>query len=586
MSLSSIKALTNMRLIPLLLCLSFMIPACTPKQQTATDDLDLKPIAVKKRHANLSELQPQFLFLAAQNAIDDGQPTLAIEFLSALIKKDPQAIKPRLQLIELLLQSRQAAQSKPHITVLLQGTDLNTEQREYLELALLRLYAAEGQNDTALAGLELFLQAHPTHLDARNLQIKLLASLKRYDDALTALETAINIKEQPELRLLQAQIYIKKRDFSSATTALKRMQKLAPRLDTPVLMLSAIAMQNKQLDTAESLLRNFLSAHPNAFRITNALGQLLVKDRRPVEAILMYRHAVELSKNNPVLLHALGMLYFRRQAYSQAEPIFRQLLNVKPDDSSRFYLAASLEALNRTVEARNIYKTLGSNSILATEAQLRLTAIDVVSNNIDQAEQRLQDILKKEPMQLDALLMLSTIRLNQQKFQLLLDETKAVFALPRPPAQILFNRAIAFESLKQYDQVEAMLTRLLRFNPNHAEAMNFLAYTYAIQSINLGKAEALVHRALILKPDNGYYLDSLAWIYYKKGDYAKAISTQSIALEKTPDDAIMHEHYGDMLWKNGDQQAARKAWKKAIALNSEDVKKIKAKINNGLTSLE
>jgi Flp pilus assembly protein TadD len=189
-------------------------------------------------------------------------------------------------------------------------------------------------------------------------------------------------------------------------------------------------------------------------------------------------------------------------------------------------------------------------------------------------------------MQLDAILMLSSIRLSQNQFQLLIDETDAKISMPKTPAQLLFNRAVAFESLKQYEHVESMLQRVLRSHPNHAEAMNFLGYTYAVQNIELGKAEALIHRALILQPNNGYYLDSLAWVYYKTGNFAKAISTQAKALEKTPDDAIMHEHYGDMLWRHGDLQQARQAWKKALTLNSKHKQSVQNKINKGLAASE
>ncbi len=577
---------TTMRIAPLLFALSFSISACTAHQPPVTSsaaNARTTEKTVQKHHLNLAEMQPQFLYLAAQDALENAQPALAIELLSALIKKDPEALKPHLQLTELLLLARQFDQAKQHINSLLQGNAVTPEQREHLQLALLRLYTAQGKNDTALAGIKLFLNTHPSNLAARNLQAKLLANMNRYDDALAALKKGIKQKDLPDFRLLQAQLLIKKRDFINAAIALKRMQQLLPDHDTPILMLSALALRENKHDKAESLLRDFLNKHPKAFRIANALGQLLVKDQRLVEAILIYRDAAERSNNNPVILHALGMLYFRHQDYGQAEAVFRQLVAIKPDDSSRFYLAASLEALNRMPEARKLYQTLGSSS-LATEAQLRLASIDVINNDIDQAEQRLKNILQQEPMHLDALLMLSTIRLNQNKYQLLLDETEAIFALPQSPPQLLFNRAIAFESLKQYDQVEIMLNRVLQIEPDHAEAMNFLGYTYAIQSINLGKAEALIHRALILKPGNGYYLDSLAWVYYKNGDFSKAITTQEKALEITPDDAIMHEHYGDMLWRAGNKQAARQAWQKAIELKPDHIQAIKAKINNGLTA--
>jgi len=572
-----------MRMIPLLLCLSLTFAACGKHAQVSQQSA-VEPAAKEQR--NMADMQPQFLYLAAQAAIKDGELGMAIELLSALVDKDPAAIKPRFQLLELLLDSGRYDQAKAHVTELLQNKEAPPSQRSNLELALVRVQAAQGQTDAALTGITSLLKQHPNHLLAHQLHTKLLLSQKRYDEALIALDKTIQIQERPEFRLLQAQILIKKQHIPAAKIALIRMQKLVPNQDTPVLLLSSIALKEGNVEQAESLLRRFLDDYPAALRIAQALGQLLLQDKRSVEAILVYRNAASSSGNHPDILHALGMLYFRHRDYAEAETTFRQLLEVKPDDTSRFYLAASLEALGRIAEARDIYQHLDANSTssLAAEAQLRLAAIDIINNDVRQAATRLKGILDHKPGHLDALLMLSTIRLNQEKFQLLLDETDAILTIIKLPAQLLFNRAVASEHLKQYEQVEVMLNRLLQAKPDHAEAMNFLGYTYAIQGIKLGQAEALLHRALILKPDNGYYLDSLAWIYYQNGAFAKAIATQAKALEQISEDAVMHEHYGDMLWQHGNLQGARKAWQKAIEFNSQHIPLLKEKIAKGLAN--
>lgn len=571
-----------MRLLAtLLLGLMLTITACGKHPQ------DVQPEKVEsaiKQQRNMADMQPQFLYLAAQAAIKDGELGMAIELLSALLKKDPEALKPRFQLLDLLLDSSQFDQATKHISALLQRDDLPAEKHAGLKLAMIRIQAAQDQIDEALIGINNFLNTHPSHLHAYDILSKLLASQNRYDEALAALDKAIKIKELPKFRLLQAQLFIKKNHLQAAKTSLKQMQKLAPHHDTPILLLSSIALKEGRKEQAESLLRSFLGNNPAALRITQALGQLLLQDKRPVEAILLYRDAAKNSPNQPEILHALSMLYFHHRDYAEAEKTFLQLIKIKPDDRSRFYLAASLEAQDRMSEARIIYQKLDPSSSLAAEAQLRLAAMDVMNNDIPMAVKRLKGILNNDPKHLDALLMLSTIRLNQAKHQLLVDETEAIIATAKLPPQLLFNRAVAFEQLKQYEQVEKMLMRVMKAKPNHAEAMNFLAYTYAIQGIKLGKAEALLHRALILKPDNGYYLDSLAWVYYKNGQFAKAINTQAKALKHIDDDAVMHEHYGDMLWRHGDSAAARQAWQLAITLKSERTILIKEKIAKGLTS--
>ena len=59
------------------------------------------------------------------------------------------------------------------------------------------------------------------------------------------------------------------------------------------------------------------------------------------------------------------------------------------------------------------------------------------------------------------------------------------------------------------------MEKVLEIDPNNAEALNFIGYSYADRGINLDEAEKMIVRALEIKPDNGYMMDSLGWVYFK-----------------------------------------------------------------------
>ncbi len=555
-----------------------------PKQQLS-DHTVSNPAAAQaaaNHYLSVENMSPSFLYLASQKALKEGNHVLAIELLSALVQKDPDATDPHLQLTMLLLASGQTDKASVHMDALLESKKLSVEQQEQLQLARIRLFLVQGKTDQALQGIKRFLKTRPTHIQGRDIQVRILSSQKRYDEALAAIAAAIRVKELPEFRLLQAQILIKKGKIMSARKSLARMQKLAPDHETPVLLLSVLAMKDKHLAEAEKLLRNFIATHPESLNVNLALGKLLIQQRRLSDAIMVYRDLANNSGNNPGILRQLGMLYFEHKDYAEAEKTFRQLVEARPDDMSRFYLAASMEAQGKADQASAMYEQIDTSSALATEAQLRLAAIDVSHDQIDKASQRLQKILNEKPKYLDAHLMQSAIWLTQKKFRKLIDETAALMSLKKLPPQLLFNRAVAFEHFKQYEQSEAMLNRVISLEPDNAEALNFLGYTYAVQGINLDKAKTLIQRALIQKPDDGYFLDSLAWAYYQGGDYDKAAEMQSKALKQISDDTVMHEHFGDIMWKKGKHKAARQAWKKAIELKSEHPDQLQQKIKSGL----
>jgi len=568
----------------LLSCLMMTVSACmiqkTPAHQENTKQTETEQPS--NQYVAMETMDTGFLYLASQSAMKEGNHALAISLLEALIKKDPEAIDPHIQLTTLLLTTTQTDKAKTHLDALLATKNLQSGQLEQIQLLRIRLYLAESQAEKALDAISDFLKKHPSHIQARDLQARIFSSQKRFDEALAAVNSAIRKKDLPEFRQLQAQLLIKKGDIPSAKTALRRMQELSPDDETPVIMLSALALKGKNPAEAEKVLRAFLAGHPDALNINLALGKLMVQEKRLDEAIIVYREIATRTASNPEILRQLGILYFQHQDYTEAEATFRKLADIHPDDINRFYLAASLEALDKIPEARKTYEQINSTSSIAIDTQIRLAAIDISQAKLDTATKRLKNILKTKPQHLDAHLMLSAIRLNQKRYRELLDETDQLMGINKLPARLLFNRAVAFEHFRQYEQSEAMLNRIIQRHPDNAEALNFLGYTYAVQGVNLDRAIALINRALIQKPDDGYYLDSLAWAYYQGGKYAQAASTQTRALQQVTDDAVMHDHYGDIMWKNGKHEAARQAWQKAIELKFEHPEQLKRKIKEGL----
>nr|MBP7089113.1 hypothetical protein [Candidatus Omnitrophota bacterium] len=96
-----------------------------------------------------------------------------------------------------------------------------------------------------------------------------------------------------------------------------------------------------------------------------------------------------------------------------------------------------------------------------------------------------------------------------------------------------------------------------------------LGYTYAEEEINLDLAESMIKKALQKEPDNGAYLDSLGWVYFKKGDLKKAESYLLKAVERMKDPDI-YEHLGDLYIKLGDSQKGKDYYQEGLSNFPED----------------
>jgi tetratricopeptide (TPR) repeat protein len=123
------------------------------------------------------------------------------------------------------------------------------------------------------------------------------------------------------------------------------------------------------------------------------------------------------------------------------------------------------------------------------------------------------------------------------------------------------------------------MKRILALNPEHADALNYIGYTYAEQGIHLDKAMDLIQKAMQIKPNSGYITDSLGWVYYQKKQYDEAVHYLEEAAKLTPDDPTINEHLGDAYLKKGKYREAVERYKRALSLDHPDEDKIREKLS-------
>ena len=123
------------------------------------------------------------------------------------------------------------------------------------------------------------------------------------------------------------------------------------------------------------------------------------------------------------------------------------------------------------------------------------------------------------------------------------------------------------DTLKAFEQYE----KALEYNPGNIMAMNNYAYFLAESGHDLDKAERLSGMSVKYEPENPTYLDTYAWIYFKKGEYSLALTYMKAAIANSDGEqsAELYEHYGDILFMNGFHEEALPNWEKALELNPD-----------------
>lgn len=127
---------------------------------------------------------------------------------------------------------------------------------------------------------------------------------------------------------------------------------------------------------------------------------------------------------------------------------------------------------------------------------------------------------------------------------------------------------------------EAVFLDVLKKNPEHAPSLNYLGYMWAEKGVNLERAQEMLTRAVGQDPDNGAYIDSLGWVYFRLGQLDLAEKYLTDATRLLPRDPTVHEHLGDVHAKRGDMQSALKLYRTAVDLDpeSKEVDKLRSKI--------
>ncbi|HEY8194185.1 MAG TPA: tetratricopeptide repeat protein [Hyphomicrobium sp.] len=270
--------------------------------------------------------------------------------------------------------------------------------------------------------------------------------------------------------------------------------------------------------------------------------------------------------------------------------IYLQLaLDAKPDHA--FALAAlanTQESAKRYEDAIATYDKIPQGTPLQSAIDIRkafnLNSLD----RTDEAKAILERLADKNPKDVRPLEALGNIlRARKDYADAVKYFTRAISVLGKKDPRYwgyYYARGTSYERLKNWPAAEADLKKALALAPDQPLVLNYLGYSWIDQGKNLKEGMRLIEKAVQLKPDDGYIVDSLGWAHYRQGNYKEAVRFLERAVEIKPEDPTLNDHLGDAFWKVGREREARFQWSQALSLNPEpeDVDKIKAKLERGL----
>jgi tetratricopeptide (TPR) repeat protein len=149
---------------------------------------------------------------------------------------------------------------------------------------------------------------------------------------------------------------------------------------------------------------------------------------------------------------------------------------------------------------------------------------------------------------------------------------------------LFYDRGVALERSGQWQRAEADLQHALKLKQDQPLVLNYLGYSWIDRGENLDRGLKMIEKAVELRPEDGYIVDSLGWAHYRMGDYDGAVQYLEKAIELVPQDPTINDHLGDAYWQSGRLTEARYQWRRALQLGpqEDEIKPIEEKLESGL----
>ncbi|MDF1536253.1 MAG: tetratricopeptide repeat protein [bacterium] len=493
----------------------------------------------------------------------EGERVEALVYLQMSARLDSTAPAIHRELMKLYLETGNSAEAERSARRVL---DLDPDQPE-AHAVLGQILVETGRASEAIAHLERTVELAP---DKTGTSFILADALERSGDIDGAVELLQKLASQEEHEAVAnfhiARIRAGSGNIESAIPHLARAIELNPSFLKAVEEMGNQLEQDKGPGEAEKLYRSYLELDPEAIVVREYLARLLIRTERYSDARIELELVLGAQKENHGATLLMGMVEYQEGNNERALELFNQVRRMAPDS---FEIVMQIGTLQRELkmygEAVATFEDAATLAPSRYEPFLNLAVIHDAMDALPGAVSDLETALALEPdrTNLRTYLAQTLMRLDRH------DEAVGILkeGLTRIPDEpsLLYQLAITYDRSGQFDRAVKTLEHLIKVKPDHFDAMNYLGYSWADRNMRLKEALNLVKRALEIKPDAPYIIDSLGWVYYRMGRYEEALELLIKAGEKMGGDVTVLEHIGDTYDKLGKDELAVEFWSLALA---------------------
>ena len=325
------------------------------------------------------------------------------------------------------------------------------------------------------------------------------------------------------------------------------------------------------------------------------LNQLLQKTEHSEDD-----YSISDKNNRAVFLERLGTIYREANKYQLAVDTFGKMLDLGDENAIRGYqqIIDTYRDNKQWQLATNAAQEAAKKFPNDRDLQMVAAAQEADMGSAGPAIEHVKSLLKGNPAD-DQRVYIALAQMYSRVKQWPEAEeniNKAIELSTKPDDKdyALFVAGSIYERQKKYDKAEEAFHKVLADDPKNAQALNYLGYMLADRDTRLEEALGYIRRAVALDPQNGAYLDSLGWAYYKMGNYDLAEENLRRASERINNDPTVHDHLGDLYMKTGRLKLAAAHWQRSLEewnktipaeIDADDVAKVQKDLESARVKL-
>jgi len=510
----------------------------------------------------------------AQNRVDDNMLKKAIEQWQKITEGDPKDVESWLMLGRL---EKVAQNSTDAMAAYKKALEIDPDNEDAMT-GLAMVYTDLGDNKAAADLLRKVADKNPSAHSLVSLA-GAYEQLKDYSLAAEMLRRALD--EEPGNNDLKRPLAEDLLQADQVDEALKVYQDIAeddPKDPSALLRMSQIYREKRDFAKAREAADKAKEIDPNNIEIQYNDVQLLEAEGKIPDAIKTLKGILDATakktyntaekKNRVALLDKLGFLYRESEQFPQAVEVYRQIGEVDSDSAP----GAAAEVIETYVIAKDFSKAESEADAAykkypneASVQRVRATLLAELGKT-DQAAGETRKMLDGRN-DLEVYLRLADIYQKGRNFAEMnkaLDSAEALAKTNEEKISVMFARGAGYERQKNFTAAEAEFRKILGIDPDNAGTLNYLGYMLADRNVRLDEAKDMITKALSREPNNGAYLDSLGWVYFRQNKLSEAEEKLRRALEYMSRDATVHDHLGEILFKEGKIREAIQQWQSSL----------------------